>query len=100
MYETLHPRDDIGRLYVSRKEGGKGLVSIENSVDTWIRWIEAYIKKEQRKANYSDQKQNKQQKHNSKKIKMERKAIVRTFQTTNKRNFRREDLDTAKKGKP
>ena len=37
MHKVLHPRDDIDRLYVSRKEGGRKLISIENSVDTSIR---------------------------------------------------------------
>ena len=32
-YQALHPRNDINRLYVSRKEGGKGLGSFEDSVD-------------------------------------------------------------------
>ena len=31
-HEALHPRDDVDRLYVSRKEGGRGLTSIEDSV--------------------------------------------------------------------
>ena len=33
MHEALHPRDDVDRLYVSRKEGGSGLTSFEDSVD-------------------------------------------------------------------
>ena len=45
MHETLHPRDDVDRLYVSRKEWGKGLASIENSVDTSIQRLEDYIEK-------------------------------------------------------
>ena len=36
MQKALHPRDDIDRLYVSRKEGGKGLASIEDNVDALI----------------------------------------------------------------
>ena len=36
MHKALHPRDDVDRLYVSRKEGGRGLASIEDSVDTSI----------------------------------------------------------------
>ena len=32
MHETLHPRDDVDRLYVSRKEGGRRLASIEDSL--------------------------------------------------------------------
>ncbi len=36
MNKALHPRDDVDRLYVSRKVGGKGLASIEDSVDALI----------------------------------------------------------------
>ena len=45
MHKALHPRDDVDRLYVSRKEGGRGLVSIEDSVDTSIHQLENYIEK-------------------------------------------------------
>ena len=40
MHKALHPRDDVDRLYVSRKEGGRGLASIEDSVDASIRRLE------------------------------------------------------------
>ena len=43
MHNVLHPRDDIDRLYVSRKEGGRGLTSTENSVDVLIQGLEYYI---------------------------------------------------------
>ena len=33
MQKALHPGDDVGSLYVSRKWGGGGLASIEDSVD-------------------------------------------------------------------
>ena len=33
MQKALHPSDDVDRLYVLRKEGGRGLASIEDSVD-------------------------------------------------------------------
>ena len=33
MHKALHPWDDVDRLYVSRKKGGRGLASIEDSVD-------------------------------------------------------------------
>jgi hypothetical protein len=29
MYKTHHPKADIDRLYVKRKEGGRGLLQIE-----------------------------------------------------------------------
>ena len=48
MHKALHPRDDFGRLYVRRKEGGRGLVSIEDSVDTSIQRLEDYIEKHER----------------------------------------------------
>ena len=45
MYQALHPRDDGDRLYVSRKEGGRGFTSIKDSVDTSIQRLEDYIVK-------------------------------------------------------
>ena len=36
LHKALHPRDDVDRLYVSRKEGGRGLTSIEDSADASI----------------------------------------------------------------
>ena len=43
MHKALHHRDDIDRLYVSRKEGGRGPASIEDSVDASILRLEDYI---------------------------------------------------------
>ena len=45
MHKVLHPRDDVNRLYVSRREGGRGLASIEDSVDTSILRLKDYIQK-------------------------------------------------------
>ena len=45
MHKALHPRDDVDRLYISRKEGGRGLASIEDSVDASIQRLEDYIEK-------------------------------------------------------
>ena len=45
MHKALHPRDNVDRLYVSRKEGGRGLTSIEDSVDASIQRLENYIEK-------------------------------------------------------
>ena len=44
MHKALHPRDDVNRLYVSRKEKRKGFTSTEDSVDASIR-LEDYIEK-------------------------------------------------------
>ena len=43
--KVLHPRDDTDRLYVSRKEGGRGFANIEDSVDVSIRGLDDNIKK-------------------------------------------------------
>ena len=48
MHKALHPRDDINRLYVFRKEGRRGLASIEDSVDASIQRLEDYIEKHER----------------------------------------------------
>ena len=37
MHKLLHPRDDVDRLYVSRKEEGRGLTNIEYSFDALIK---------------------------------------------------------------
>ena len=29
MHKALHPRDDVDRLYMSRKEGGRGLAAMK-----------------------------------------------------------------------
>ena len=42
MHKVLNPRNVIDRLYVSRKEGGRGLASFEVVVDTTIQWLEEY----------------------------------------------------------
>ena len=49
MHEALHPRDDIDRLYVSRKEGGRRLASIEDSIDASRQWLEDDIEKHGRR---------------------------------------------------
>ena len=36
MQEALHLRDDTDRLYVSRKEAGRGLISGKHNVDSSI----------------------------------------------------------------
>ena len=45
MHKALHPRDDVDRLYVSRKEGGRDLAGIEDSVEESILQLENYIQK-------------------------------------------------------
>ena len=45
VHKALHPRDDVDRLYVSRKKGGRGITGIEDSVDASIQRFEDYIEK-------------------------------------------------------
>ena len=44
-HKALKPRHDVDRLYVSRKEGGRGLTGIEDSVDASIQRLEDYTEK-------------------------------------------------------
>ena len=48
MHKALHPRDDVSRLYVSRKEVGRGLANIEDSIDASIQRLEDFIEKHER----------------------------------------------------
>ena len=48
MHKAFHPRDDVDGLYVSTKEGVRGLVCIEDSIETTIRWLEDYLEKHER----------------------------------------------------
>ena len=38
-YKALHPRYDVDRLYVLRKEGGRGIASIEDSIGASIQQL-------------------------------------------------------------
>ena len=48
MHKALHPKDDVDRKYVPRKEGGIGLASIKDSVDTSIQRLEDNLEKRER----------------------------------------------------
>ena len=45
MQKALHTRDDVDRLYLSRKKRGRGLASSEGSVDASIQRLEDYVEK-------------------------------------------------------
>ena len=42
-HEALHARDDVDRLYVLINEAGRGLSSIEDSVDASMQQLEDYV---------------------------------------------------------
>ena len=43
IYGALHRKSDVDRLYLPRKEGGRGLISIEDCVELAIRGLEVYV---------------------------------------------------------
>ena len=45
MYKALHPWADVDRLYVSRRNGGRGLFSISNIVRLEKRSLSLYVQK-------------------------------------------------------
>ena len=45
MHKALHPRDDVDRQNVSRKERGRGLASFEDTVDASIQQLEDHKEK-------------------------------------------------------
>ena len=63
MYKALHPRNDLDDLCVSRKERGRGIVSIEKNIDASIQGLKDYIKKAPKNTCYNHQKQYRQHKH-------------------------------------
>ena len=56
MHKALYLRNDYDRLYVSRKEGERGLGSIADRVDSSIQRSEDYIEKARKRTDYSHQK--------------------------------------------
>ena len=44
MNKELHPRSDVARLYVSRKNGGRGLIGCKNSVKNKENGLGWYVK--------------------------------------------------------
>ena len=43
IYGALHPKSDLDRLFIPRKEGGRGWISTENCVELAIRGLEIYV---------------------------------------------------------
>ena len=43
IYGALHPKSDADRLYIPRKEGGRGLISIKDCVELAIRRLKVYV---------------------------------------------------------
>ena len=43
MHRSLNPRSDVARIYLSRKEGGRGLLSVEDTIKLAILGLEKYV---------------------------------------------------------
>ena len=43
IYGELHPKSDVYRLYVPRKDGRRGLIAIEDCVELAVRSLEVYV---------------------------------------------------------
>ena len=103
MHKVLHPRHDVDRLYVPRKEGGRGLTTTEDNVDASIQRLNDYIEKCGGRLIIATIKlfrqQETQESKNNSKAKMGRKNVW-AFQARNKRDLTRENLEIAKKGEP
>ena len=52
MHRAINLKDDIDRLYILRKEGERGLASMEDFVNTSTKRLENYIKKSKEKTNH------------------------------------------------
>ena len=42
-YGGLHPKSDVEGLYIHRKDGGRGLIAIEDCVELAVRGFEVYV---------------------------------------------------------
>ena len=49
MYGAFHPKSDVDRLYVKRKDGGRGLISIERCVKEEESSLKCYVAKSEEK---------------------------------------------------
>ena len=43
MHQTLNPKSDVAKIYISRKEGGRGLITVEDTVKLAIPGLGRYV---------------------------------------------------------
>ena len=43
IHGALDPKSDVDRLYIPRKKGGRGLISIEDIIELAVRGLEVYV---------------------------------------------------------
>ena len=102
MHKALHPRDDVDKLYMSRKEGERGLANIQDSVDALIQKLEDYIKKRSGRLVIATKNNTDNTRINRTKITRKQNGKINncTNISGDKRNLTRGKLDMAMKGKP
>ena len=44
MHKMLHPKADVERLYIPRKDGGRGLIDVETAFKTATIGLDHYLK--------------------------------------------------------
>ena len=44
MHNGFHPKSNVDRLYLSRSEGGRGLIGVQNTVETAILGLRNYVR--------------------------------------------------------
>ena len=44
MHRMLHPKADVERLYITRKDGGRGLMEVETAFNTATTGLDHYLK--------------------------------------------------------
>ena len=100
MHKALHPRDDIDRLYASRKEGERRLANIEDSVDASIQRLEDNIQKHDEGPFTATRNDYDNTMDNRMTITMKQNGKDNKYMgviMTNKRHLTRQNLDMAKK---
>ena len=43
IYGVLNPKSDVDRLYIPRKDGGRGLIAIEDCEELAVRGLKVYV---------------------------------------------------------
>ena len=104
LYKALHPRDNVDRLYVSGKEGGRRLAIIEYIVDTSIQRLEDYTEKRGGKLITATRNNTDNTRTNrttiTRKQKWEEKQLYGHFKRLTSDISNEENVDEAKKWKP
>ena len=95
MHKALDTRNDVDRLYVSRKKGGRRLARFEDSVDASIQRLEDY--REKHKGGLITATRNNTDNTNTNMTTITKKQICGPFK---RQNLTQEILGVAKKMKP